>query len=74
VQEEPREGNDNRRERRQATDQPHGLAPTPPATDWRATTTDMPTRVRTSTPEPMPTPTLTLHHFYSGRLRTLPQR
>jgi hypothetical protein len=31
VQGEPREGNDNRRERRPAADQPHGRAPTPPA-------------------------------------------
>jgi hypothetical protein len=31
VQEEPREGNDDRREHRPATDQPHGRAPTPPA-------------------------------------------
>jgi hypothetical protein len=31
VQEEPHEGNDNRREHRPAVDQPHGRAPTPPA-------------------------------------------
>jgi hypothetical protein len=31
VQEEPREGNGDRRERRPAADQPHGRAPTPPA-------------------------------------------
>jgi hypothetical protein len=31
VQEEPHVGNDDRRERRPAADQPHGRAPTPPA-------------------------------------------
>jgi hypothetical protein len=31
VQEQPREGNGDRRERRPAVDQPHGRAPTPPA-------------------------------------------
>jgi hypothetical protein len=31
VQEEPREGNSDRRERRLAADHPHGRAPTPPA-------------------------------------------
>jgi hypothetical protein len=42
MQEEPREGNGDRRERRPAADQPHGRAPTPPArglardNNWRA--------------------------------------
>jgi hypothetical protein len=31
VQEQPREGNDDWRERRPAADQPHSRAPTPPA-------------------------------------------
>jgi hypothetical protein len=30
VQGEPRKGNDDRRERRPAADQPHGHTPTPP--------------------------------------------
>jgi hypothetical protein len=38
----------------------------------RATTTNTPTRERTSTPTP--TPMLTLRHFSSRRLRTLPLR
>jgi hypothetical protein len=33
VQEQPCEGNDDRRERSLAADQPHGHAPTPPARD-----------------------------------------
>jgi hypothetical protein len=37
---------------------------------WHATTTDAPTRVRTSTP----TPTLTLHRSSSGHRRILPLR
>jgi hypothetical protein len=63
VQGEPREGNDDRRERRPAADQPRRA-------DRRATTTDAPTRARTSTP----TSTLTLCHFSGMHLRTLPQR
>jgi hypothetical protein len=72
VQGEPREGNDDRRERRPASNQPHGCAPMSSARRREHTTTDTPMRARTSTPTP--TPTLTLRHFSGGRLRTLPLR
>jgi hypothetical protein len=49
VQEEPREGNGDRRERRPTADQPRGRAPMPPARGLTHKTTDAPTRARTST-------------------------
>jgi hypothetical protein len=39
--------------------------------DWCVTTTDVPTRARTSMPAPTPTPTLMLRHSSGRRLRTL---
>jgi hypothetical protein len=69
VQEEPREGNNDQRERRTAANQPHGRAPTPPARRMARNNNR-----RANEGANVLTPTLTLRHSSGGRRRTLPLR
>jgi hypothetical protein len=68
VQEEPRDGNGDRRECRSVADQLHGRAPTPPARGPARDNNRCANEGRTSTP----TPTLTLCRSSGGRRRTSP--
>jgi hypothetical protein len=69
MQEEPREWNDDQRERCTAANQPHGRAPTPPA---RRLARDN-NRCANEGANVL-TPTLTIRHSSGGCRKTLPLR